>query len=151
MVVIYNVDVGSCEIEASQVEVAESKFGAAVNVCETEKETTGSGYTLVNGAVTCEGSIVCRKIYLRPNLLHTETLQSAPARFTFSFACAEGCWRRHHRRTFVSSQLASRSAKECMSVIEYQRTIYACLPGTNRVDFRPRSSWHRHCRTLRNS
>ena len=117
IVVIYNVDIGRCEIEARQVEVAESTSEAAANAWETERETTVSEYMLADEAVTCGRSVFCRrKIYLRPNLLHTKTLQSAPARFTFSFACAEGCWRRHHRRTFVSSQPASRSMKEaCQS------------------------------------
>jgi hypothetical protein len=117
MVVIYNVDVGSCEIDARLVEVAESTSEAAAKVWKTERETTVSEYVLADEVLTFEGSVFCRrKVYLRPNLLHTETLQSAPAKFTSFFACAEGCWRRHHRRTFVSSQLASRSMKEaCQS------------------------------------
>ena len=112
MVVIYNVDVGSCEIGARLVEVAESTSEVATKVWKTGRETTVSDYVLADEVLTFEGSVFCRgRVYLRPNLLHTETLLSAPASFTSSFACAEGCWRHHHRRTFVSSQLASRSMR----------------------------------------
>lgn len=52
IVVIYNVDVGRCEIEARQVEVAESTSESAANVWETEREMTASEYMLADEAVT---------------------------------------------------------------------------------------------------
>jgi len=64
MVVIYNIDVRSCEIEARYVEVAGSTSEAAAKVWETERETTVSEYVLADEVLTLERSVFCRRKFI---------------------------------------------------------------------------------------